>query len=243
MKQRGTAMRTPRSAGPAATFWKRPWPAIAVLIAITAVLGMRLSTQGAVPAKATSVGSHIYLAEGRPLATTYEGPRQMRETLAAGNAEAISLASGDFDQDGIADLLVGYSTAQGSLVALHRGNIDAFAPQSQESFRAIAEGNFPPPFLGSSRLLSLVSRPDFLATGRFTGGEHLDFVVATRGSDRLHIYSGNGKAQFSTPATIALPGAVTALGSGKLGDASQFSRLLVGIQAANGTSSLMVFTG
>ena len=56
----------------------------------------------------------------------------------------------DIDSDGVADLLVGYSAPGGGVIAVHRGNLDAFAPQSDASLQAIGGGEFPSPFLTRS---------------------------------------------------------------------------------------------
>src|SRR5262249_54028549 len=73
------------------------------------------------------------------------------------------------DGDGIHDLAVGVSTATGGVIALHRGNLDAFAPQSEASFWAIARSEFPSPYLREGQLVRIPSRPDFLAAGDFIG--------------------------------------------------------------------------
>src|SRR5438552_620020 len=79
-------------------------------------------------------GPHIYLGESNKLPVTYLGDTSAIESLTGGDARPLSMTSGDFDGDGVDDLLVGYSTSQGGIIALHRGNLDAFAPQSKESF-------------------------------------------------------------------------------------------------------------
>src|SRR5258708_2682264 len=78
--------------------------------------------------------------------------------LAAGQGQPLSMINGDFDSDGIEDLAVGYSTPGGGAIALHRGNLDAFAPQSQASFEAIGRGNFPQPFLPDAQVISIPVR-------------------------------------------------------------------------------------
>src|SRR5579872_1652677 len=56
---------------------------------------------------------------------------------------AVSMAADDFDGDGVTDLAVGYAGSGPGRIAIFRGNLDAFAPQSDASFRAIARSEFP----------------------------------------------------------------------------------------------------
>jgi len=66
-------------------------------------------------------------------------------SIASGQARPLSLTKGDFDHDGIEDLVIGYLTPTGGAISFHRGNLDAFAPQNQASFEAIGRGEFPAP--------------------------------------------------------------------------------------------------
>src|SRR5215472_13038307 len=81
-------------------------------------------------------GPVIYLQDSQSLPVTHVGEGGARRNLAAEGAEPLSMATGDFDEDGITDLVVGYGAPGGGAIALHRGNLDAFAPQSEESFQA-----------------------------------------------------------------------------------------------------------
>src|SRR5258708_1044253 len=59
----------------------------------------------------------------------------------------LALAADDFDGDGVGDLVAGYRTQDTGMIAFFRGNLDAFAPQSDASFWAIARNEFPSPYL------------------------------------------------------------------------------------------------
>ena len=50
--------------------------------------------------------------------------------LAAGPAQPIALASGDYDEDGVADLISGYTSPDGNVLMLQRGNGDSIFPNS-----------------------------------------------------------------------------------------------------------------
>src|SRR5437763_15310958 len=122
-----------------------------VVVLISLLFGTASSGRVPVQSQDAQASPHIYLEESHVLATTHKGPQKVAAALASGNAQALSLASGDFDEDGVTDLLIGYATSEGGILAVHRGNIDALAPQAPESFQAIAQGRFPSPFLFSSK--------------------------------------------------------------------------------------------
>src|SRR5882724_11954875 len=131
--------------------------------------------------KLGSVGDRLYLQAERRLGTSYAGSAAAVQTLSSGNAKPLALATGDLDGDGIDDLIVGYSARGGGLLAVHRGNVDAFAPQSHASWLGIAQGRFPDPFLAKGTVIELPETPDFVATGRFDTQGKLAIVVAARG--------------------------------------------------------------
>jgi uncharacterized repeat protein (TIGR01451 family) len=150
----------------------------------------------------------------------------------------LALTTGDVDEDGIPDLLVGYA----GHISIQRGNLDAFAPQSDASFQAIANGQFPAPFLAQSSTLATPVNPDFMAVGRFTASGHNDLVIAAKIGSALYVFAGDGKGNFAAPQTVNLPGGVTAMLGGDLGRATGFSRVVVGINGHSGPE-LAVFSG
>src|SRR5258708_11780325 len=191
--------------------------------------------------EARATGPHIYLGESRKLVVDYVGEADAKESLAAGDARPLSMTSGDLDGDGVDDLLVGYGTSQG-IIALYRGNLDAFAPQSKESFDAIGRGDFPSPFLPKATAITVPVRPDFVAEGVYNPYGYRDLVVAARGGSSIYLLSNDGKGNFSTPRAIDVGGAITALAVGEFGKSGPFSKLLVGVCDEKG-SSLHVYEG
>ncbi|MGC2696749.1 MAG: CSLREA domain-containing protein, partial [Candidatus Angelobacter sp.] len=157
---------------------------------------------------------------------------------AASAPQPLALTTGDVDEDGIPDLLVGYS----GYVSIQRGNIDAFAPQSDASFQAIAHGQFPAPFVAQSVKIATPVNPDFIAVGHFTASGHNDMVIAAKGGAALYVFSGDGKGNFAAPQTVNLPGGVTAMLGGDLGHATGFNKIVLGITGQSG-SELAIFSG
>ena len=196
-------------------------------------------TPGATPATGPQ-GPKIWLDNNQALTVNQVGQSGLVSPLVAGQAQPLAMTSADVDSDGIADLLVGYSTPNGGSIVVYRGNLDAFAPQSDASFQAIGRGEFPSPFLPDALVFAVPVRPDFLATGDFTGHGHADLVVASRGGSTLYVFSNDGKGNFTPANTINLPGGVSALASGPFGSVA--SALIVGVSNSR-QSFLAVYAG
>ncbi|HLY98864.1 MAG TPA: VCBS repeat-containing protein, partial [Candidatus Angelobacter sp.] len=215
--------------------------------------------------QAAQPGPKIWLGERKPLTANYVGvpqsvsaqtgvarpgqnfgpvPQAPEQVLASGQATPLAMVSGDFDHDGFSDLAVGYAApGGGGIVAIHRGNMDAFAPQSQESWLAIGRGDFPSPFLPDVKVFAVPVSPDFLAVGKFTSANGFDdLLVAARGGSVLYVFPGNGDGTFGAPQTLSLTGGVTALTAGDLGHARAFGSLIIGLSAGS-TSALQVMRG
>jgi uncharacterized repeat protein (TIGR01451 family) len=194
-------------------------------------------------------GPRIWLAEGQALRVQHAGAtagdQAVAQSVAAGSAVPLALAKGDFDGDGYEDLAVGYSTPAGGAIVLHRGNIDAFAPQAEASFQAVGRGEFPSPFLLQATVFKVPVRPDFIATGDFTGIGHVDLAIAALGGSSVYVLPGVGGGKFGAPQEFRLVGSmVTALAAKNLGiGTSSFSNLLVGVSTATHVHSLLILGG
>ena len=68
--------------------------------------------------------SQLALGNGREMATAYIGAETKKE-LENHVARPLSLAAGDFDEDGVPDLVSGYAGPDANLLVIHRGNVDA----------------------------------------------------------------------------------------------------------------------
>jgi CSLREA domain-containing protein len=213
-----------------------------VQVAFVAILAtLRVQTTDAALQSSTA-GPHIYLQPGQALHVEHVGTDRALQLLQSGSAEPLSLAQGDFHESGIPGLVVGYSSAGGNLVAVHQGNLDAFAPQSDQSWQAIGTGNFPSPFLTEAAVFEVPAPPDFLEAGRFTGKGHVDLVMAPRGGSQIYVLAGNGHGQFSHAAPIPIRGTVTTMIAGPLGPNTTFASVVVGVKGSTGFS-LLVYKG
>ncbi|HEX4427580.1 MAG TPA: hypothetical protein VH079_19420, partial [Terriglobales bacterium] len=197
--------------------------------------------------QSSQTGPRIWLSETRDVRAEHVGATTNEQTLArivaSGQATALSLAKGDFDGDGVEDLVIGYATPTGGAIALHRGNVDAFAPQSEASFQAISRGEFPSPFLTQAHVYQVPVRPDFIAAGDFTGLGNLDLVVASREDNSIYVLPGLAQGKFGSPQQVQLAGKLNALASGRLGTGQTFSNVILGITSPAGNPSLLVLGG
>ena len=115
---------------------------ILLTIGCLAFAGPLLSQQPAAAAKSGGDPNKLYLQGELPLSVSYAGAPATVAALASGQLKPLALASGDLDGDGVDDLITGYASANGGVLVIHRGNLDAFAPQSQASWQAIAADCF-----------------------------------------------------------------------------------------------------
>ncbi len=186
---------------------------------------------------------YINFDDGIEIAASYEGAVQMQSLLKQNAAEPRALASADFDEDGVPDLICGYAREGGGIVTLYRGNVDSIYPNSPEAQRRKAEGTFTDSaFLSPARVFEAPAACDFVGAGDFDADGHWDVVIAARGSKELWMFPGDGKGSFLAPREIALPGAVTSLITGEINRADGLTDIVVGVVADDGPR-VLVFEG
>jgi len=157
--------------------------------------------------------------------------------------QPISAASGDFDGDGVPDLVCGFTGAGNHFVALHRGNIDSIFPHRPEARARRAAGTgFDEPFHAATTVRSVPVRPDFLATGDFDGDGPWDVVLASREGTALYLLPGDGSGGFGDAVAFPVEGPITAFVAGEVNRADGIVDLVVGVHGASGPAAL-VFEG
>jgi Domain of unknown function DUF11/FG-GAP-like repeat/Putative binding domain, N-terminal len=170
-------------------------------------------------------GPYLNFCDGRPLGSN--------DSLTAGYKPS-SLASGDFDEDGVPDLVTGYSTGSAGVLTVHHGNVAALWPYGDA-----ARSGAPTPFLSDARTFALPEAPDFLAAGDFDADGHFDLVAARRGGNALWFLRGDGRGGFHPAQRIPLAGSVTALVSGEINRADGLPDLVIGVNAPGGPQVLV----
>ncbi|HMC31426.1 MAG TPA: hypothetical protein VKL99_11375, partial [Candidatus Angelobacter sp.] len=181
-------------------FLKIQFAIAVVLLIMLSGLTSHLSALQQAPAS----GPKIWLQDNQSLPVVHTGAAAQ-----AGLGQPLAMASADIDGDGIADLVVGHSAPGGGVIAIHRGNLDAFAPQSDASLQAIGRGEFPSPFLLEARTLSVPVTPNFIALGNFTGKGDQDLLLAAKGGNALYVFAGDDQGNFAAPQVVNLPGGLT----------------------------------
>jgi CSLREA domain-containing protein len=186
---------------------------------------------------------NINLSDGRNVLTQYAGPVELQQALIQDQAQPLSLASADFDEDGVPDLVSGYGFQQRGVVSLLRGNVDAIYPNAPEAQQRRATGAFSnAPFLSPAHLFQVATAVDFIGAGDFDGDSHWDLVTGTRGGAELYLLSGDGHGELSDPQRIVLPGMLTALVTGEINRADGLADVIVGVTTKDG-ARVLVFEG
>lgn len=185
----------------------------------------------------------INLSDGRDVLTSYSGPPALTVALQNNLAQPLALASADFDEDGVPDLICGYAHSGSGIITWTRGNVDSIYPNSPEAQQRKAAGEFTDaPFLSPALVLDVPQPADFIATGDFDGDTHRDVVAAARGGDKLYVLSGDGRGGFQSSRTFSLPGVVTALITGEMNQHDGLDDLIVSVSGNSG-AKLLVFEG
>jgi hypothetical protein len=203
-----------------------------------ATLSQNISVQSA-----GAANPYINLSDGRDLITPYAGDDRLVHALERNEAEPVSLASADFDEDGVPDLISGYAEAGGGIVTLLRGNVDSIFPNSPEAKHRKDEETFTDaPFLSPAFTYLAPEAAGFIAVGDFDGDSHWDVATAAREGNKLYLLSGNGRGGLSLTKQIDLPGRITALTCGDINRRDGLHDLVVGV-ASKGEIKVFVYEG
>ena len=231
-------------------------PSLRPVLTAAAVLGLAALQSPTAPAREGRVAgearrtavtlreggdSRVRFAAGEDLGVALG---QRAESLLAASGTPLSLASADFDGDGVPDLAAGYRLDNAGAIAFWRGNVDSIHPNAPDAIRRREKGEFlESPFFPSRLALETDEPPDWLFAGDFDGDGIADIVYAARGSSALHILPGNGAGGFRAPRRKDLPGAITAIAGGSLDPAGGTLGIAVAILSGRGASLLFLDRG
>ena len=170
-------------------------------------------------------------------------PHSLHLQFSGEKPQPLSMVSGDFDEDGVNDLVIGYGLPKGGSIAFLRGNLDARAPQTHESWLAAGRHEYSDPYLQSSKPTSIAAQPSQMISADVNGDGHLDLVYATQGSSRLSVMFGDGKGNFAAPVTTTVAGAITALAAYRPGSPLMGEAIVAGYQARGGNGLAILSYG
>jgi len=151
--------------------------------------------------------------------------------LEAGLPEPLSLATADFDEDGVPDLVVGYGDGATGLFAVHYGNLESiYSKPGAEPGAA---------FLPIARVFTAAARADHIATGDFDADGHFDIATASTWGTALEFHRGDGTGRFAGPESIDLGGRLTAMTAGEVNRRDGLVDVVVGVDRPDGPKILV----
>lgn len=179
----------------------------------------------------------VHLQEAQRLAVSMSGAAGPIAALQSGSAQPLSLATADFDEDGVPDLICGYATSTGGVVQVFRGNLYSIYPNAPGNDRQPKDA-----FLPDARVFSASVAPDFLGAGDFDGDGHADIVIASKTDSNLHWMNGDGKGSLASAPVVRLPGHVTAMVTGEINRRDGLNDVVVATSAGR-QSLVSIFEG
>lgn len=182
----------------------------------------------------------INLAPKPDLAATDYDRLELARWTAPDGSRPLSLASADFDEDGVPDLAAGFATRGGGAIILRRGNLDAHHPHTGAAKQRKALGRFTDaPFLGALAELACSISPDAIAALDFNADGNQDVVAGEWGAASLDVFAGNGDGTFDKPIAIPLAGNLTTLATGEVNRRDGLLDLVVAVAGGEGPRVLV----
>src|SRR5580698_1468335 len=129
-----------------------------------------------------------------PQAVPHSQPLHLPLSDATGRP--LAMVSGDFDEDGTPDLVLGYSRAEGGILQLLNGNPEAIAPRTETGWLAAGHHEAVDPFVKQAEPIATKTLPELLIAADVNGDGHLDLVYVSRNSSALYVMPGDGHGGF-----------------------------------------------
>ena len=156
------------------------------------------------------------------------------------NLIPLALVAGDFNQDGVPDVVSTSTDGFQGMVNVHLGNLDGLYANSEEVQARVAAGQgntdsfFPP--------LPAVAVPEpaqFVGTGDFNFDGKMDLVTAANGGTALYWLAGDGQGGFAQAVRIEVDGLITAFACGEFNQADGAVDVVVGVNRGESAAVLV----
>ncbi|HEY0457953.1 MAG TPA: FG-GAP-like repeat-containing protein [Pyrinomonadaceae bacterium] len=173
----------------------------------------------------------INVRDGKEILMEFAGESELRASFENNESRSLSLATADFDEDGMPDIVTGYKNESGGAASFMRGNVDAVYPNAPEAVEREARGEFTDAsFLSPALVFSLPTTPDFLAAGDFDADGHFDIAAAARTENAVYFLKGDGHGAFVLSKRIELAGNITAFLADDFNRRDGLNDLIVAVQ-------------
>jgi len=158
-------------------------------------------------------------------------------------ATPLSLASADFDEDGVPDLVGGFEFDGRGFVSQWRGREQSVRQTTRQTKTQGIEATVTEEaFLQPTMVLQFPTKNDFIGAGDFDADGHADIVTGSYGGTVLYYLSGDGHGRFKQPQQRELSGTLRKLITGDLNRADGLTDLVVGVTGPTG-DRIVVFEG
>ncbi|MGB7203497.1 MAG: FG-GAP-like repeat-containing protein [Pyrinomonadaceae bacterium] len=155
-----------------------------------------------------------------------------------GKSAATSMIISDLNGDGINELITGRENG----ISIQMGDINAFAPKTQEAWEAIRDLRFLSPFRRESKSIELPLRAEVLLAGDFDRDGLKDIIVASKGGSVIYLISGDGAGNYRNIREISLSGRITSLASGDVNRMDGLPDIITATDS-DGTYALTIYQG
>lgn len=186
--------------------------------------------------------NRIELKEGTRLRFRFQGAAAVEALLSRELVIPSAVATGDFDEDGETDLVLGYVAPGGGLLARATAASRLWDDQRKLFSGSGLDVEWDHPSELRATVFATLEAPDLILSGDFDADGHYDLAFARRGSPTLHYLFGNGQGEFPRRASVHLEGRITAMIGGDINRADGLTDALVAVERDKG-SALLVFEG
>ncbi len=182
----------------------------------------------------------IKFHDGLTLTTHYTAADELKQALENNVARPKALASADFNEDGVADLINLSALPDRTILTLYLGNVDSIYPNTYEARERKKTGHQTiQPFLPSAKVFELPEVADFIGAGDFDSDGHQDLIAAARESHLLHLLPGDGRGSLGKARSYELPGKVTTLVTGELNRPDGLPDIAIAVTTLQGPQALV----